>query len=963
MSKRQRIDAVESLAANNSDNNKKETNQRAFIKISNGCDQKHLTNENSTPLDILPTTNFGSNSTISANSRSNSNSPTSMPSSVVQLLELQTESASDELDNAATSLLLKHCDREASSLTENGNHFKRVDFINQMKTSPTTTASTTKAATTLISSNDSNVPTTTPAAPTVIDNNTILSIASNANGNGCLHPSVAASCSSSNSTITTTTTSTNNSNSNETSIRLSTNQDSRKFSSLNNVDEFQLYLMKQCLCNISERSLRRSFVTHYYKDMNGVKHSVALNEWPANKLIQFLSNIELLFEVYLNQNAKGEICTRVMQVCDALLLNEQNIIEDIFQLDEYNNTFVQYLAIKVLANCMLIAKDKEEYCDNLLTTLMSNLVVHHEPNDHIALGKISFILSIILHIMEWKDIRKHPLDDQIVINGRELYNDSDNENFTLPLEVPSLENNYFAVQHSETTDSSLASTSSRSTTHNVHSNSQTRRNDSHDSTTSGTVAADTSCQLQYLSDSESFDSKQLKYKIACALRIKWPHLVDNMAECISMLQTHHHLSYIETTIITFLTLWERIINVDTCISFDEKTMPFHEKLAMFEEILIRGNLPVSIYKQILTLFSASLCYTTTLALQSEVPSETNNLATEIFKSVKSQKIFTSLPKCENDAKHDIGFIGSTIYYSLHDDRLGHSDDDDYDDDEELNDGETDDLHQNHAQKSIDYILLQKLVLLILKAIVVTVRPIRSGDSSDSSMDSCSSASNSADAVALVVERATRDVFKKLKLFLKNKLNHHPETHLSKVIVHLFNNQDDYLIEAMLCMLGTTIAFLPRQPFSSTSTSSENRNTTVVDRNQFHELVDMISPVYTFLEFLELIHYDKQTMLDLLITDDTCFLLYFLRFLKYIRSDWQMFQSQCNDYLSTSNATRLNNRLEGSTVLERVMSVLIRLRLKLERLVLQNLFPYDISPMLVLMHHCESLYEGNDHELF
>lgn len=42
-----------------------------------------------------------------------------------------------------------------------------------------------------------------------------------------------------------------------------------------------------------------------------------------------------------------------------------------------------------------------------------------------------------------------------------------------------------------------------------------------------------------------------------------------------------------------------------------------------------------------------------------------------------------------------------------------------------------------------------------------------------------------------------------------------------------------------------------------------------------------------------------------------------------------------------------------------MDVLISLRVKLERLVIHRLFPYDISPLLLLMRQCESFYEGNE----
>ncbi|XP_031637728.1 protein lines-like [Contarinia nasturtii] len=349
-----------------------------------------------------------------------------------------------------------------------------------------------------------------------------------------------------------------------------------------------------------------------------------------------------------------------------------------------------------------------------------------------------------------------------------------------------------------------------------------------------------------------------------------------------------------------------------------------------------------------------------------MPQATTDLATQLFNSAKDNRnnIFSSLPNHEIEAENSINFIGykhSTIVYDVSSYCLSTENEKNQHDDSDDGDSESSEIElelNEHFNKSIDFTLLQKLVLLVLKAIAVTVRPIGGGDSSDSSMDSCSS-SSSVETVEndwTHIEQVTKDAFEKIQSFLRNKLNFHPETHFSKVIVHLFSNQDDYLLEAMLCMLGTTIAFLPRQPpfGSTTNRQSSNSNN---DRPILRMLIEIISPVYTFLEFLELIQYGMQTMLDFLITDETCFLLYFLRFLKYIRSDWTMFQKQCNKWHSSSSAMRTNCHSEKQPY-KRVMDVLIQLRLKLDRLVFQRLFPYDITPLLQLMRQCESLYEEN-----
>lgn len=550
--------------------------------------------------------------------------------------------------------------------------------------------------------------------------------------------------------------------------------------------------------------------------------------------------------------------------------------------------------------------------------------------------------------------------------------DSDDEQYTLPLIVPPIENNYFAIQFHEngatllSRDAAATATTTPTTASN-HQNQLNNTNDIH----ANSNAQISSCQLQFLSDSESFDTTDLKLNIVSRLKTKWSYLVESMAQRTRQLGNSNSSShrnsiddYTESIILVFLNLWERIISVQANLSVDS-TLPFHEKLTTFEDILVTGNVPITIYKQILTLLNESLCYGTTLALQSVLPEETNILANKIFNCVKSRSIFNSLPQSTATPMNDIGFIGykrPTIAYSvnsLQPSIVNHPN----------NSSSTSTI--DHQSSSVDHTLLQKLVLLILKSIAVTVKPVRGDDSSDSSMDGCSSTSSAefeAYQATVQIEHATRNVLRKLDEFLKNKLDHHPGTHFSKIVVHLFADQDDYLIEAMVCMLDTTIAFLPRHSNSSIANLRPSRD-------QFLTLIDMLGPVYAFLEFLQLISNKTELLLDLLVSNETSFLLYLLRFLKYIRSDWLTFRDRCNDWpAADSGGSRSNNprtidedtampTLAMASVLDRAMSVLIRLRLQIERLVLQSLYPYDITPIIDLLHQCENLYEGNENDLF
>ena len=234
----------------------------------------------------------------------------------------------------------------------------------------------------------------------------------------------------------------------------------------------------------------------------------------------------------------------------------------------------------------------------------------------------------------------------------------------------------------------------------------------------------------------------------------------------------------------------------------------------------------------------------------------------------------------------------------------------------------DDMSVEHV--TFDKVLLQKMTLLVIKSVAVSVKEIRS-DSSDSSIDS-------SDLEAIremgLIERSIRDVLRKLESFIKDTLEFHPDSHFSKILIHLFNDQDDHLIEAMVCLLDVTSAISFRN-------------------NSFPEIVAMLNPVYTFLEFLKMISMSSDLLLDLLVSNETCFLLYLLRFLKYIRSNWPMFERSCRE------STISNHSVEDC------MSVLIRLRLKINKLVAKSLYPYDIAPVIRLLESCENLYEGNE----
>ncbi|XP_011206023.2 protein lines [Bactrocera dorsalis] len=853
--------------------------------------------------------------------------------------------------------------------------------------------------------------------------------------------------------------------------------------------EFEASLNKQCLCGVSERTLRKPFQSHYSIDTNGQKRIANLSEWPTEKLLQFLSNLQLLFDIYLKQNSKGFICARIMDVCDVLIRNDHNLIDEIIVLSSYNNEYVQFLAARVLASFLVIAK--QELDDNWLKKLVDNLF-SFERLDSSAVQKIHFSLEIIKRIVEWKDMDLHPLEDEIVdtqvgsdvspdqsrntsfgnTNANEERDTLENERFFhFQPQQPTLETNYFALQfrgalndavdHEEGLDGaeegiendedeldddvleeSMVQAHARRHHHHLsqmsmqHQHQQRQHHLQHfpsydiiertiqnntsflptisydpsnavphfvsapshlfeqhvihqnhvddhshapslnthathfssihnpaelnvnigdveepqtNSVSSSFVSS--SCQIITLTDSESFDTSHLKGVTIKILENKWPALVKNMK---ALIVNHMHMDHAEHCILNFLQLWENIISVKANLSVVE-TRPFYAQLDKFELLLQQQQLSCTVYKQLLCLFNEALCYGSTLALQDMLPVETCHLAQRIVRHVKEARILDSLPR--RQPENMVSFLGfkrpavaylegmpwnpkperSTAQMCGSTPHCGEniglstpmnrefSNNESIPNSSGILSGGPIELDANAIE--MDKTILQKMVLLVLKSVAVTVKEIRS-DSSDSSIDS-----QDCDAYQdmVLIERSIRDVLRKLESFIKHKLEFHPECHFSKILIHLFDDQDDHLIEAMVCTLDVTAGISFRN-------------------NAFPELVSMLNPVYTFLEFLKMISNSSDLLLDLLVSNETCFLLYLLRLLKYIRANWDMFLRSCHDFGM------------GSPVLDEAMSVLIRLRLHISRLVARQLYPYDISPVLRLLESCESLYEGNERSL-
>nr|CAD7392377.1 unnamed protein product [Timema cristinae]CAD7427442.1 unnamed protein product [Timema monikensis] len=563
-----------------------------------------------------------------------------------------------------------------------------------------------------------------------------------------------------------------------------------------NVDDIliaiQQHMLNQCLCPLSESILRKPFQgSRLVSDIQGEYRVPLLADWGRDRILLFISTLQLLCEVAIKQNARGLMCKRLGEICDTLVRNEYGLIEQLIEFSSHTDPFICFAASRALSAFFIVSKSHVD--PNWLECLTENAVVTTATQ-----SQISFSLEVIKRVVEWKDLDCHPLED------------------------------------------------------------------------SSEDKPPTTCIVISLSDPDSLDTSQIKCLCIKALEAKWPAIVDKFDSLIGNYSNEN-----ESTIVTFLGLWEAIISVKANLSVVD-TKPFYAHLNNFV-MLLNSAVPPGIWKHLLGLFNEVLCYGSTLALQDILAEEPCALAHLVVRSVKDWHLLDTLPYRGGSGRFGGG----------------------------AGDG--------------DRPLLQKMVLLVLKSVAVTVKETRCDSSSDSSLGS---EAEDVDADMAVIERSIREVLRQLDQCVKTLLPFHPETPVAQWVVQLFADQDDALIEGMVCCLDVAVGLF-------------YRNTAQLD------LRHTLSPAATFVQFLLAVSHDPDVLLDLLVSNETCFLLYLLRLLKFVRRNWGDFVACCGRELDDT------------------ISVLIRLRFAIDRLVSKDLFPYNINPVVRLLEKCEQLYEGND----
>ncbi|NXY71645.1 LINES protein, partial [Glareola pratincola] len=127
-----------------------------------------------------------------------------------------------------------------------------------------------------------------------------------------------------------------------------------------------------------------------------------------------------------------------------------------------------------------------------------------------------------------------------------------------------------------------------------------------------------------------------------------------------------------------------------------------------------------------------------------------------------------------------------------------------------------------------------------------------------------------------------------KSHLKSSPQCHPVVHHCEWLSLIFIEQDDDMWEAAKALLLIYLKF-HRLWHDGTDTLSQKEEET------WNSLTHAsgYNPHCIFLFFLEKIAFDSTVLLDFLISSETCFLEYLVRYLKLLRKDWHQFVDICN----------------------------------------------------------------------
>ena len=290
--------------------------------------------------------------------------------------------------------------------------------------------------------------------------------------------------------------------------------------------------------------------------------------------------------------------------------------------------------------------------------------------------------------------------------------------------------------------------------------------------------------------------------------------------------------------------------------------------------------------KLLEILNEVLCYGSTLGIQSEIPFEASEVA---------QKI---LQKALRTDDHFDGFHVPCSQSGMASGR------------------------EQTSEPSLQAV--KGLVLLYLKSVAVVVKESQAGSSSSDENSDCSISSRGSGSLAeeerevSLIAGNVLQILKQLSSWSNRLLKRHHTSSLTSTVIDLFSDQDDALIEALLCLLDINI-----HCHNQTNYFNQYHETTSPNVTAATAIVELLDPLEGFEGLAQSVSNDHSVLLDFLVSNETCFLLYFLRFLKFI-----------NKRTSSVNSV--------------TQDILTKMKTSIAKLTDKSLFPYDISPVLKLL---------------
>lgn len=175
----------------------------------------------------------------------------------------------------------------------------------------------------------------------------------------------------------------------------------------------QKSLLKNCLCRVPDAALYNLLKSS--DESNSSDTEFNISEWESDQILKLLTCLQVLCEVSIKQNSNGMICSRINDVCDGLVRNENGFIDHIIDLLMNNNQFINYAACKAITCYFILCK--KDVSHRYLDKIIENALNTHIP------FKMSICLDVIKGVISWKDNSPHPLEDRGRSRGRQIFID------------------------------------------------------------------------------------------------------------------------------------------------------------------------------------------------------------------------------------------------------------------------------------------------------------------------------------------------------------------------------------------------------------------------------------------------------------------------------------------------------------------------------------------------------------